>query len=106
MIDENVLKNDLFINVHKERFQNYKTGEKGIYYLQKDVFDCIDRQKKISGWIPCNDRLPDTRNNILICLCNGYRTVGYYCQGKFFDLGSYPIDDVVAWQPLPDEYHE
>ena len=47
MIDENRLKNDLFINVHNEHFPDYKTGAKGTYYAEKDVFDCIDRQPKV-----------------------------------------------------------
>lgn len=62
-------------------------------------------QSKIVGWIPCSERLPDTRNNILICQCDGYVSVGYYSQEKFLDLNSYPFDNVIAWQPLPEAYH-
>lgn len=63
MIDENMLNNDLLVNVHKEHFQDYQTGAKGTYYSQKDVFDCIDNQPKISVWIPCSERLPEEKIN-------------------------------------------
>ncbi len=59
------------------------------------------------GWIPCKDRLPETRNNILVCQSDGYVSVGYYSWDRaFLDLNSIPFDDVIAWQPLPEPYHE
>ncbi len=56
-----------------------------------------------SGWIACEDMLPNTRNNILICQKDGYVSIGYYSQ-KFFDLNSTPFNTVIAWQPLPEPY--
>ena len=59
------------------------------------------------GWISCKDRLPETRNNILVCQSDGYVSVGYYsCDRAFLDLNSIPFDDVIAWRELPEPYHE
>jgi hypothetical protein len=59
------------------------------------------------GWIPCKDRLPETRNNILVCQSDGYVSVGYYSWDRaFLDLNSIPFNDVIAWRELPEPYHE
>lgn len=59
------------------------------------------------GWIPCKDRLPETRNNILVCQSDGYVSVGYYSWDRaFLDLNSILFDDVIAWRELPEPYHE
>ena len=71
-----------------------------------DVYKkAVENQPKIGVWIPCSERLPDTRNNVLICQNDGYVSIGYYSQEKFLDLNSYPFNEVIAWQPLPEEYH-
>lgn len=69
--------------------------------MQRSAEDCG------GGWIPCKDRLPETRNNILVCQSDGYVSVGYYSWDRaFLDLNSIPFDDVIAWRELPEPYHE
>ena len=104
MINENILKNDLFVNVHKEHFRDYQTGAKGTYYSQKDVFDCIDNQPQIGGWIPCGERLPEEYGDYLVTY--GFNDVDV----KVVDVSSYSENgfefiNVIAWQPLPEAYH-
>ena len=74
-------------------------------YLPEVVERLIKSQPKIGGWIPCSERLPDAKNNVLICQNDGYVSVGYYSQEKFLDLYSYPFNEVIAWQPLPEAYN-
>ena len=69
------------------------------------AIDVVNQQPKIGGWIPCSDRFPDTRNNVLICQKDGYVSIGYYSQDEFLDLNSCPFENVIAWQPLPEAYH-
>lgn len=64
MINGNRLKYDLMEKVHKEHFQNYKTGAKGIYYLTEDVNACIDNQSEIGEWIPCSEWMPEERESM------------------------------------------
>ena len=69
--------------------------------MERSVEDCGSR------WISCKDRLPETRNNILVCQSDGYVSVGYYSWDRaFLDLNSIPFDDVIAWRKLPEPYHE
>lgn len=60
------------------------------------------------NWIPCSEKLPEVFDNVLICTKEGGRTIGHRCPnqefGRFYDLHSSAIDDVIAWQPLPDPY--
>ena len=60
------------------------------------------------GWIPCSDRLPEVFDNVLISTIEGGRTIGHRCPnqafGRFYDLHSFAIDNVIAWQHLPSPY--
>lgn len=120
MIDENKLKYDLMAKTHKERFNDYKTGAKGIYYLSDDINECIDNQPKIGGWIPCSERLPEEERFYIVT----YKfddEKNYKCHELYYGVAdgendaSWYIDDdcerlykpftVIAWQPLPEAYH-
>ena len=61
-----------------------------------------------NGWIPCIERLPEVFDNVLISTIEGGRTIGHRCPnqafGRFYDLHSFAIDNVIAWQPLPSPY--
>lgn len=61
-----------------------------------------------NGWIPCSERLPEVFHNVLICTKEGGRSIGHRCPnqafGRYYDLHSSPIDNVIAWQPLPAPY--
>lgn len=101
MIDEKKMIEDISKEWEElvEDSENYET-------LLEYVIKFIKCQPKIGEWIPCSKRLPETRNNILICQNDGYVSVGYYSQGQFLDLNSYPYDNIIAWRPLPEAYHE
>ena len=110
MIDEKRLKYDLMAKTHKERFEDCKTGAKGIYYLSDDINECIDSQPKIGGWISCSERLPEIEQTVLLSLRSldvsvGFRanTDGYfYTEGEGYVL----YENVLAWLPLLEAYHE
>lgn len=72
-----------------------------------------------SGWIACEDRLPDEDNVkvIVSAIWDGYEytTESYFYHGRFYNKPYYQIsagkiqesytgDKVVAWQPLPEPY--
>ena len=57
-----------------------------------------------NGWIPCSERLPNHKHNLLLCLESGYVGEGYYSANVFKDVNSYPYDNVIAWMPLPYPY--
>lgn len=58
------------------------------------------------GWIPCDERLPDTEHSVLMCDANGCRDVGWWT-GKRWVTGFSHADiarDIIAWRPLPEPY--
>ena len=61
-----------------------------------------------NGWIPCSERLPETFHNVLICTKEGGRAIGHRCPnqepGRYYDLHSSAIDNVIAWCELPAPY--
>lgn len=94
--------------IDEKKFMQFMTSleEAGAEHVSfDDLRKFIDEFPKAGEWIPCKDRLPDTRNNILICQKDGYVSVGYYSQGQFLDLNSVEFNDVIAWQSLPEAYH-
>ena len=80
------------------------------------IAGCCDTNKKTisiinqlaeeykGGWIPCSERVPEHKHNLLLCLKSGYVGEGYYSARGFCDVNSYPYDDVIAWMPLPSPY--
>jgi len=63
---------------------------------------------KNNGWIPCNERLPETLESeakaYLTTNEDGMIGVSYYHHG--WSNGYESVFDVIAWQPLPEPYRE
>lgn len=76
--------------------------------LAEEFAPDINVGSKNQGWIPCSKRLPEVFDNVLISTIEGGRTIGHRCPnqafGRFYDLHSFAIDNVIAWQPLPSPY--
>ena len=64
-------------------------------------------QPKIGGWIPCSERLPEENEEVICCFKSGVvkALVLFNCKfhGKVY---AYEKSDIIAWQPLPEAYHE
>lgn len=71
------------------------------------MVDMIENQPKIGGWIPCSERLPEENKEVICCFKSGIveALVFYNCKfhGKVY---AYEKSDIIAWQPLPEPYHE
>ncbi len=75
-----------------------------------DLRKFVDEFPKIGGWIPCSERLPEIEQTVLLSLRSldvsvGFRanTDGYfYTEGEGYVL----YENVLAWQPLLEAYHE
>lgn len=73
------------------------------------MVDMIESQPKINGWIPCSERLPDESGFYMVT--KEIKETGNRFTGKSrFDIekgwnDSLNFVDIVAWQPLPEEYH-
>lgn len=77
---------------------------------EKFLRECKETAKRYKrdndGWIPCDERLPDTEHSVLMCDANGCRDVGWWT-GKRWVTGFSHADiarDIIAWRPLPEPY--
>lgn len=55
-----------------------------------------------SGWIACEDRLPEEKGWYLVYVKNQRPFVAYF-KGKTFPLNNH-YHEIVAWMPLPEPY--
>lgn len=59
------------------------------------------------GWIPCSERMPEENEEVICCFKSGAvkALVLFNCKfhGKVY---GYEKSDIIAWQPLPEPYHE
>lgn len=79
--------------------------------LHKIMEECVCE----AGWIPCEERLPEISEELLLVQCNGqYKNIRLHnalCLAMYTDEGweleMYPEWDgaeIVAWQQLPEIY--
>lgn len=113
MIDGNKLLKDL----EKETFTAdlYEHGWDGqtVDYLLclgdvKKVIDGYEQSAEdCGGWILCSERMPDNNRQVICCFRNGIVRVLVFLNHKFHSTAfSYEKSDIIAWQPLPEPYHE
>lgn len=88
----------------------YKAHQEGYEECKKD----FNFEKTANnGWIPCSERLPEIRKDVLaVVKYNGF--MGMY--GTWMRIGHLESDNewlgdciggkVIAWQPLPEPYRE
>lgn len=101
MIDEKKLIEDL---------QNY--CGKRLYLASENIWEIINSQPKIGGWIPMEEKLPPDGQKVLLS-CNymmlDYVTVGTIENGNrgksyIADEDTFIRSAILAWQPLPNTY--
>jgi hypothetical protein len=107
MIDESRLIDNL-----KKEWEELCDYSENVETLLEYVIRFIGSQPKIGGWIPCSERLPENKDNVLVCWGGKNVSVGYFVSGGlggwFFEqlAGGYKIPyEPYAWQPLPEAYH-
>lgn len=69
--------------------------------MERSVEDCG------GGWILCSERMPEENEEVICCFKSGVvkALVLFNCKfhGKVY---AYEKSDIIAWQPLPEPYHE
>ena len=117
MIDEKRLIRDIEINlvcVGDEQVKKHVNETKNV------IIGIIKRQLKVNEWIPVEERLPGTTDDVLITcqevdleLDDGtifysepFIDMARYINGKWFVVNDDRLFDekILAWQPLPNPY--
>lgn len=80
-----------------------------------EIIQAIEEQPKIGEWVPCSEQLPEVPEGIDDDDCPEFNvtikgaaestTLRCDYEGTWFDDNGY-IYPVIAWQPLPEAYHE
>lgn len=113
MIDEKKIINDI----------KQWSKEREIKWTTESVISLLESAPKIGGWIPCSERLPtkkecgNYRGNFLVTVYTNKLTTLYmeyeYTTIRGKEVGRWLWNDrvnipweVIAWQPLPEAYHE
>lgn len=104
MIDESRLIDNL-----KKEWEELCDYSENVETLLEYVIRFIGSQPKVGGWIPCSERLPEESGFYMVT--KKIKETGNRFTGKSrFDIekgwnDSLDFVDIVAWQPLPEEYH-
>lgn len=80
--------------------------EKEIKWTSESVISLLESAPKTGGWIPCSERLPEENQNVIACFAHGTVTELRFYDKKFHGIYDYDEKVIVAWQPLPEAYHE
>lgn len=93
-------------------YASYQECEKTqeLMYNAADTIEALSaklQSANCGGLIPCKERLPQKDETVLIDTGIGYFEIATYSgDGKTFYTEECGSSNAVAWQPLPEPYHE
>lgn len=75
------------------------------------VMDYINEEDTVEAqvprWIPVTERLPETADDVLVCVTRGFMFVGYFDGiGRGWELYEQSRESVTHWMPLPSAPEE
>ena len=81
----------------------------GSYYHSSDIKDALEGLPPAQPephWIPCNERLPDGKEYVLVTDYGETNIGRRFCGKWWLDYCGDKMKDVTAWMPLPEPYHD
>ena len=95
-------------------------------FSENDIVEMINKQPKVGEWIPCSERLPEEDGRYVCQTLDGdydyieilsfAKNLSKICKYDFYgkkyagfyeydsEWGYFEVDNVIAWQPLPEAY--
>lgn len=71
---------------------------------KNDLAEVIANLPKVGKWIPCSERLPEYGKEVLVYVFDAYEIAWLDERGWVHCMGTFDIDAVTAWMPLPEPY--
>lgn len=102
------LANDVWLNSNEKFGIKINQAADTIEALSEKLTD-MERSAEVcgGGWIECENKMPEIGKPVLVCDKQGNVCVrAITCEIKGKKYWSQDKYDVVAWQPLPEPYHE
>ena len=110
--------------IHPKQLYFCKYARGGCKHLDNDDKDCMEcvvenaieivkqeAEQYNNGWIPCNEKLPELRKDVLVTVkYTGFMGMhGYWIKTGHMEAendwwGDCAGGEVIAWQPLPQPY--
>lgn len=100
----NMKKADLIKLLHTAQ-HNYET----LMWFYNNAVKANMAQLNNNGWVPCSEKLPEVKKEVLIFAYDGAMFVGCLMNGGFSvhdGDGWIDLKFILAWQPLPEPYQK
>ena len=85
-------------NIKIYSFQDGYTDEAG------EALDMAIKALEAQEWIPCSERLPDSKEYVLVTDYGETNIGRRFCGKWWLDYCGDKMKDVTAWMPLPEPY--
>ena len=91
-------------------YGSYADGtEKELMYKAADTIESLYKKQSDSDWIPCSERFPDKVDRYYIVSVKSTVSDLEYTRPVLYDKEGFATridEEPIAWQPLPEAYHE
>lgn len=85
-------------NIKIYSFQDGYTDE------AREALDMAIKALEAQKWIPCSERLPDSKEYVLVTDYGETNIGRRFCDRWWLDYCGDKMKDVTAWMPLPESY--
>lgn len=83
-----------------------KTQRQFVDDMTKEALSMAIKAMEAQEWIPCSERLPDSKEYVLVTDYGETNMGRRFCGRWWLDCCGDKLKDVTAWMPKPEPYRE